>query len=810
MSAGHEPSIVLPGEIPILPLADGVAFPFALIPLTATETAQVRLIDEAVAHDRIIGLVGRKGQSADLGDPADLYSVGTAAGIAKLYRFPGDVVRISAKGLARFRITKITGLQPYMRGAIEQLDTVWPESDLELEAWRKNIETQLRQIIELSPGIPDEVQLLNFIYDAERLGYLAASGIEAGTSDKQAILEEDSIVARLSILSRVMAREVRILKLRNEIQGQVRTEIEKDQKEYYLKEQMKAIQKELGVGEGENPEAAELRARLEQKRLPPEPRKAAEEELERLSKMPQGMAEVAVSRTYIEWILQLPWLDGTEDRLDLERGQRILDHDHYDLEDVKERIIEYLAVKILNRDTKTPILCFVGPPGVGKTSMGRSIARALDRRFVRLSLGGMHDEAEIRGHRRTYVGAMPGRIIQGIREAGSNNPVFMLDEVDKIGKDFRGDPTSALLEVLDPEQNSTFRDNYLNVPFDLSRVKFITTANQLDTIPDPLRDRMEIIRIPGYTEEEKIEIARKYLVPKQVTNAGLSGASLRFVESGLREIISRYTREAGVRELERQIGKICRKTARRIAGGKTARRIAGGRTARRIAGGRTARRIAGGKSGLAVVSSKRVADYLGARKYTREAATGEPRTGVATGLAWTPSGGEILFVETSAFPGSGKLVLTGQLGDIMRESAMAALTWVRSSSGGQGFVRDVDFQKTDLHVHVPAGATPKDGPSAGAAMAVSMLSALSGRPARQDVAVTGEVTLQGRVLPVGGIKEKVLGARASGIRRVVLPAGNEKDIEEIPDTFRKEMSFHLVESMDQLVPLFFDTREGKR
>ena len=781
---GAGTGIELPEEIPVLPLTDGVAFPFALIPLTATDGEQVRLIDEAVAHDRIVGLVARReGSTLPLG-PEDLYDVGTAAGIVKLYRFPGDVVRISAKGLMRFRITGLTAERPYMRARVERLETRWPENDLELEAWRKNIEMQLRQILELSPGIPDEVQLVSFLHDPERLGYLAASGIEAATQDKQDILEQDDIVLRLSLLSRLMAREIRILGLRNDIQGQVRSEIEKDQKEYYLKEQMKAIQKELGIGEGENPDAAELRARLEEKALPEEARKAAEEELDRLSRMPPGMAEVAVSRTYIEWILQLPWLEGTPDSTDICRGEKVLDEDHYDLEDVKERVIEYLAVKMLNDETRTPILCFVGPPGVGKTSMGRSIARALDRKFVRLSLGGVHDEAEIRGHRRTYVGAMPGRIIQGIREAGSNNPVFMLDEVDKIGKDFRGDPTSALLEVLDPEQNSTFRDNYLNVPFDLSSVKFITTGNLLDTIPDPLRDRMEIIRIPGYTEEEKIQIARRYLVPKQVMNAGLSGKYVRFRESGLRSIISAYTREAGVRELERQIGKVCRKIARKIAGG---------------------------IEDLTVVTGSTVPEFLGSARFKREAAAGSPRVGVATGLAWTPSGGEILFIESSVMPGSGKLVLTGQLGDVMRESAMAALTWVRSSEEGSATLEEedgMDFQKVDIHVHVPAGATPKDGPSAGVAMAVSILSALSGKPARQDRAMTGEITLQGRVLPVGGIKEKVLGALAAGIGEVVLPKENSKDLEEIPETLREKMVFTMVESIDQIVPLFFD-KTGK-
>ena len=769
-----EQDFQLPKVLPIFPLREEVAFPFAVMPVTATESSLVKLVDDVVTSNRILGLVAsREGLNAS-DDLKNFHKVGTAAGIVKLYRFPGDIIRITVKGLVRFRIEKILETTPYILARVKQLKTIWPDNDVELEAWRKNIEMQLRQIVELSPGIPDEIQLVSFLQDPERLGFLAASGIEAGVKDKQKILNENRIVSRLKMLSTVMSREVKILKLRNEIQGQVRTEIEKDQKEYYLKEQMKAIQKELGIGENENPEAAELRTKLKKKNLPNEVRKAANEELDRLAKMPPGMAEVAVSRTYIDWILQLPWMDSSIDILDLHRAKKILDEDHFDLIDVKERVIEFLAVKKLNEATKTPILCFVGPPGVGKTSMGKSIARALGSKFVRLSLGGVHDEAEIRGHRRTYVGAMPGRIIQGFREAGKNNPVFMLDEVDKLGKDFRGDPTSALLEVLDPEQNSTFRDNYLNVPFDLSNVKFITTANQLDTIPDPLRDRMEIIRIPGYTEEEKIEIARKYLVPKQVRNCGLSGKYVRFLRYGLKIIIGSYTREAGVRELERQIGKVCRKIATRVANG---------------------------ESRLSIIGTKTVSNYLGIVRYQKEAAASTPKAGVATGLAWTPSGGEILFIETSLMPGSGKLVLTGQLGDVMRESAMAALTWVRSHSETLG-IRE-DFQKIDIHVHVPAGATPKDGPSAGAAMALSIVSALLNTPVRSDTALTGEITLQGRIMPVGGIKEKVLGAKAAGIISVILPKDNEKDLEEVPEVMRKNMNFKLVENLEDVLSEFF-------
>ncbi len=768
---------MLPQTLPLLPVHQGVAFPYTLLPYTATESDDLQLIEDVVSSDKTVGLVAVREDAEGPGGGEGLHTVGTMAGVVKLYRFPGDVVRLSLKGLSRFRILEIVETKPYLRARVERLSTVWPEDPVELEAWRKSIENLLKEIVELAPGVPDEVQMLSLLNDPERLGFVAASGIDARVAEKQKVLEEDNIVARLRILSDIMSRELKVLRLRNKIQGEVRTEIEKDQKEYYLKEQMKAIQKELGTG-GENPEVTELRKKLAEKQLPEEVREAAEDELDRLARMPAALPEVAVSRNYIEWILTLPWLKGTEDRLDIGRARKILNEDHYDLKDVKDRVLEFLAVRALNREATSPILCFVGPPGVGKTSMGKSIARSLDRRFVRLSLGGIHDEAEIRGHRRTYVGAMPGRIIQGIKEAGSNNPVFMLDEIDKVGRDFRGDPTSALLEVLDPEQNDNFRDNYLNLPFDLSNVKFITTANQLDTIPSPLRDRMEIIRIPGYTEEEKLEIARRYLVPKQVGNAGLNGKLLRFRKTGLRRIIDRYTREAGVRELERQIEKVCRKVAMQVAQGDRS---------------------------LVVVGRERVAGLLGTERYRGEVASGAPRVGVVTGLAWTPAGGEILFVETSVMKGSGKLILTGQLGDVMKESARAALTWIRAH--GEDYGIETDFSKVDIHVHVPAGATPKDGPSAGVAMAVSMVSALSGMPAENMVAVTGEISLQGRVMPVGGIKEKVLGAKAAGIERVLLPEENEKDVMEIPDELRRSLRIETVSRLSGVMPHFFPKTE---
>ena len=771
----------LPDIIPVMPSPEGVVFPYTIVPRTITSESMARLVDDAVMGSKMIGILAVRYSDEAIGEPPpeDLYPIGTVTGIDRLYRFPGNIIRLHLRGLARFRVVEFISTDaPYLMARIERLRTTHPANELELDAWRNTIELQLKQILELSPGIADESQILELARDPEKLGFIAASRVESELEDRQRILEEDDLSRRFKLLSGIMAREIRVLKLRNKIQGQVRAEIEKDQKEYILKEQLKAIQKELG-GEGENPEAEELSDRLQEKELPEQVREAAEEELGRLSRMHQSLPEVAVIRNYIEWILSLPWLEGTSDRLDISRAREVLEQDHYDLEDVKERILEFIAVRKLNPGGKAPILCFVGPPGVGKTSMGKSIARALGRNFVRLSLGGVHDEAEIRGHRKTYIGAMPGKIIQGLKEAGSNNPVFMLDEVDKIGSDFRGDPTSALLEVLDPEQNYSFRDNYMNVPFDLSGVQFITTANSLDTIPAPLRDRMEIIRIPGYTSEEKLQIARRYLVGRQRTDTGLSGRNLRFTAAGLRGIISGYTREAGVRELERQIGKICRKVAMRLADGDEI---------------------------LVTVGRKRLHEFLGPLRFTREKVSGKPKVGVATGLAWTPAGGEILFVETTVMKGRGNLVLTGQLGDVMKESATAALSWIRHHASEFGV--DVDFKEMDIHVHVPAGATPKDGPSAGVAMLISMLSALSGIPVRPDLAVTGEISLQGRVMPIGGLKEKALGALAAGISTVVIPEENARDIEEIPENIRSRMTFEPVSNVWEVIPMFMTGLKG--
>ncbi len=754
----------VPEIIPIHLFSQGILMPYTVLPLTVTDPDMIEMIDHAVSGDKIIGVVAES--------PAGTrYSVGTAAGIMKLYRFPGDVVRVTLKGLYRFRIIEDLEIDNVTSARVERLTTTYPDDTDELEAWRRSIELQLRKIMELTPGIPDELQLITLLRDPERLGYVAASGLEASVIRKQSFLEEDSIILRFRLLRSMMNYEIQRLKLREHIEGQVRMEMEQDQKEYYLKEKMKVIQKELGGG-FVNPDITELSDKLDVKELPETAATAAREELKRLSKLHPGSPEAGVARSYIEWILQLPWFDRTKDRLDIAEAGRILDQDHYDLKDVKERVLEFLAVRKLNPKGKAPIICFVGPPGVGKTSMGRSIARALGRKFVRLSLGGVHDEAEIRGHRKTYIGAMPGRILQGLKEAGTSNPVFMLDEVDKIGRDFRGDPTSALLEVLDPEQNFSFRDNYLNTPFDLSFVKFITTANTLDTIPGPLRDRMEIIRIPGYTEDDKYQIAKIYLVKRQVTRTGLSGKIIRFKESGLRCIVKRYTREAGVRELERCIGAICRKHAVEVAGGSRA---------------------------MITVTDSVVPDFLGSWKFTRETSLSEPLVGVATGLAWTAVGGEILMIETLLLPGNGKLILTGQLGDVMKESAQAALSWIRANR------RDLknDPAEFDIHIHVPAGATPKDGPSAGVAITASILSALSERPIQNLTAVTGEITLRGAVLPVGGVKEKVLGALAAGIQKILLPVENIRDLEDVPKAQRNAMEFvpisEIGQAMNQLI-----------
>ncbi len=709
------------------------------------------LIDDILRGDKQVGLVASKNPEIETPGPDDVHTVGVLASIQKMIKAPDGTLRIIAQGIRRIAIDRFTSEEPYLTAEVHDLPDV-VEEGTELEALQRNLVSVYTKIIQLVPYLPDELEMAAAnIDDPSALGYFIASTMRLKTEEKQELLEEVEVSKRLRRLTALMNRELEVLELGSKIQDQVQSEMDKTQREYVLRQQLKAIREELGESDETQAEANELREQIDKAGLPEEVDKQARRELDRLSKLPSAAAEYGVIRTYLDWIVSLPWSVLTEDNLDIAHARTVLDDDHYDLEDVKDRILEFLAVQKLKSEVSGPILCFAGPPGVGKTSLGKSIARAMGRKFIRISVGGVRDESEIRGHRRTYVGAMPGTIIRAIRDAGSSNPVFMIDEIDKMGSDWRGDPSSAMLEVLDPEQHSTFRDHYLDLPFDLSRVMFICTANMLDTIPGPLRDRMEIISIAGYTEEDKLHIARRYLVPRQVERNGLQPEQLTITDGALRRVIENYTREAGVRNLEREIGTIARKFARMVAEEE--------------------------KESL-TVDRDQVTEFLGKKKVFRETKRRTSEPGVSTGLAWTPTGGDILFIEARAMPGSGRLILTGQLGDVMKESAQAALTYVRSVSEGLGADGEF-FQKHDIHVHVPAGAVPKDGPSAGVAMAVALASMVSGRAVDAGVAMTGEVTLTGQVLPVGGIKEKVLAARAAGISRVFLPDRNEADVDEI-------------------------------
>jgi ATP-dependent Lon protease len=761
--------------MPILPLKETVVFPDSMIPLAIGQERSIRLVDEAVANDRPIALVtSREGddeaQSAD-----DLYSVGTAAVIHKMIRVPDGTLRILVQGLRRVRLTRVVQDDPYLVGEFEeQPDVITREK--EIAALARNVETLFSRIIALVPYLPDELQLAaTNAEDPSALANLIATTMRLKTSEKQELLEEADVEARLRQLTVILNRELELLELGTKIQSQVHSEMEKSQREYFLRSQLKAIQEELGEGDEQQAEIAELRAQIEDANLPEEAEKQARRELDRLAKLPSAAAEYGVIRTYLEWILSLPWNATTEDDLDLEKGRKILDEDHYDLEKVKERIIEHLAVSKLKHDLSGPILCFVGPPGVGKTSLGQSIARALGRKFVRISVGGVRDEAEIRGHRRTYIGAMPGTIIRALRDAGTKNPVFMIDEIDKMGSDWRGDPSSAMLEVLDPAQNSSFRDHYLDLPFDLSRILFICTGNQLETIPPPLLDRMEVIRLSGYTEEEKLGIAKRYLVPKQLEAHGLSSEQARFTDNALRLVIREYTREAGVRNLDRELAALCRKSAAEIAGGKRKR---------------------------VRIDERRVRSWLGRPRFSGEIRRRTSDPGVATGLAVTPVGGDVLYIEATAMPGEGRLIVTGQLGEVMRESAQAALSWVRSHASDLGLEADW-FEGKDVHIHVPAGAVPKDGPSAGIALATALASLALNRPVSEEVAMTGEITLTGQVLPVGGVREKVLAAQRAGVTTVVLPKENEGDLDDLPREVRKSMNFVPADSIDEVIEAAF-------
>jgi len=779
-SAGSlSPDAPVPEQVPILPLRDTVLFPQSALPLGAGRESSVRLLEDVVRGGRLIGVFTQRDPATEDPQEADLHRVGTLATVHKVLKQPDGTVRLVVQGLHRIRIAEMVQVRPYLAARIEPVPELSPPAgDLETEALARNAGNLFRQVVELSPMLPDELATVaQNVTQPDRLGDLIAAMLPVLTTQvKQELLETPDVKARLARLVSVLTKEAEVLALGSKIQSQVESEVGRSQREYYLREQMKAIQKELGQTDDRAQELDELRTKIEAAGMTEEAQKEALRELDRLSKMPPAAAEYTVARTYLDWLVALPWSKQTTDNLDINEARRVLDEDHSGLEKVKERILEYLAVKSMRPAGKDPILCFVGPPGVGKTSLGRSIARALGRKFHRISLGGMRDEAEIRGHRRTYIGALPGQIIQGLRRAESKNAVLMLDEVDKLGMDFRGDPASALLEVLDPEQNVAFRDHYIDVAFDLSKVLFITTANVLDTVPAPLRDRMEIIEIAGYTEEEKVRIARSHLVPKQVTDHGMiEGEHLQWTDAALRLLVRGYTREAGLRNLERAIAAVTRKVAKRRVEGRTDR---------------------------AEVTEALVGELLGVPKYMHEEL--EERTsipGVAIGMSWTPTGGEILFIEATRMKGSKTLTLTGQLGDVMKESAQAALSWVRSHVSELG-IRSDYWETSDLHVHVPAGAIPKDGPSAGVTLVTALVSLMTQRPVRSDLSMTGEVTLSGRVLPVGGIKEKVLGARRAGIKTIILPKRNEKNlIEDVPSQVRDGMTFHLVDTVDQVLNL---------
>ncbi|HEX2497075.1 MAG TPA: endopeptidase La [Gaiellaceae bacterium] len=767
----------LPSALPVLPLKETVVFPDSATPLAIGQERSIKLIDEVVARDRLLALVTVKSEDVEQPGWDDLYGVGTAAIVHKLIKVPDGTLRILVQGVERIQLEGRLQDDPYLIGEFEQMPDVAEETP-ELEALTRNVQMLYGRIVALVPYLPAELELAAAnVDDPSALSYLVASTLRLKTEEKQQLLEQANVEARLRELSRILNRELEVFELGTKIQSQVQSEMEKGQREFFLRQQMKAIQEELGEGDPEQAEIRELRERIDSADLPEETRKAVDRELARLDRLPTAAAEYGVIRTYIDWILSLPWSQTTEDNLDLPHAREVLDEDHFDLEKVKDRIIEYLAVAKLRGDVSGSILCFVGPPGVGKTSLGQSIARALERKYTRISVGGVRDESEIRGHRRTYIGAMPGTIIRALRDAESGNPVFLIDEIDKMGSDFRGDPASAMLEVLDPEQHSTFRDHYLDLPFDLSKVLFICTANQLETIPGPLLDRMDVIHLSGYTEDEKLGIAKRYLVPKQLEAHGLSAEQVTFTEGALRTVIREYTREAGVRNLERQIAAVCRKAARRVAEGKA--------------------------RGSTRIDERRARSSLGPRRFSGEVRKRTEDPGVATGLAVTAVGGDVLFIEATAYPGRGRLKVTGQLGEVMQESAEAALSWVRSHADQVGIDPEW-FSEHDIHVHVPAGAVPKDGPSAGITMVTAIVSLVTGRSVSDDVAMTGEVTLTGQVLPIGGVREKVLAAQRAGVSTVVLPSENEPDLEDLPAETRKGLEFVLAEHVDEVLETALD------
>ena len=764
----------LPEQIGVLPLRDTVTFPDMLIPLNVGQERSIELINEVLRGDRSIVMVASRKPDVESPGPEDLYSVGVIGVVARMMRLPDGTLRVLVQGGQRVRIEGWTSTEPYLVAEIAEAPDVVKQTN-ELIALMRNVQQTFTNIVGQVPYLPEELQIMVAnVEDPSALTHLIASALRLRTDEKQALLEELDVAKRLRRLSEILARELEVVAIGSRIQSQVQSELEKGQREYFLRQQLKAIQEELGEADEVQAEVNELRAQLAAIELPEEVRKQADRELARLERLQPAMAEYGVVRNYLEWIASLPWDKSTEDNLDLAHARQVLDEDHYDIEQVKDRILEFLAVRSLNPDAPGSILLFVGPPGVGKTSLGRSMARALGRKFERISVGGVRDEAEIRGHRRTYIGALPGAIIRTLRDAGANNPLLMIDEIDKMGADFRGDPSSAMLEVLDPEQNDSFRDHYLDLAFDLSHAIFVTTANTLETIPGPLRDRMELIQLSGYTEAEKLEIAKRYLVARQIQRNGLTPSKISFTDTALRVIIADYTREAGVRQLEREIGTVVRKVARQVAEGTAKRKV--------------------------TITEPRVLELLGKRKFLSEARRRTSRAGVATGLAWTPVGGVVLFIEATAMPGRGRLTITGQIGEVMQESAQAALSYVRSNASD--IVPDLPddwFANHDIHIHVPAGATPKDGPSAGVAMVTALASLLLDRPVRSDVAMTGEITLSGQVLPIGGLKEKALAAQRNRIRRVIAPALNEQDIDEIPAHLRKDLEFVFVATIDEVL-----------
>lgn len=770
-----EGELQIPDTLPLLPIRDIVIFPFMIVPLFVGREKSINAVDLALTKERLVFLTTQKDISSEDPGANDLYRTGTVGMVMRMLKLPDGRVKILVQGLARAVIKEYVREKPSYIVNIEKIkESPVLQPGLEIEALMRNVKEQLEKLASLGKAIsPEIMMIIETVNEPGRLADIVAANLGLKVEGAQNILEIIDPVRRLEKVNEYLVKELQVSTMQAKIQSQAKEEMDKSQREYYLREQMRAIKSELGELEEVTEDIDEIRKKIKKAKMPPDAEKEALKQTDRLESMHPDAAESAIIRTYLDWLVELPWSKTTKDTLDIKKAKKVLDEDHYNLEKIKERILEYLAVRKLHQKSKGPILCFVGPPGVGKTSLGRSIARAMGRKFVRISLGGIKDEAEIRGHRRTYVGALPGRIIQGIKQAGTNNPVFMMDEVDKIGTDFRGDPSSALLEVLDPEQNNAFSDHYLNLPFDLSKVMFITTANMLDPIPDALKDRMEVLELTGYTEEEKLEIVKKYIIERQLTENGLNKKLIEITDDAIKKVISQYTKEAGLRNLEREIASVCRKVARKVAEG---------------------------EKGLTVISPKTIEEHLGVPKFIPETEQEEDEVGVATGLAWTPVGGEILYIEATTMKGKGSLTLTGHLGDVMKESAHAALSYARSRAKTLGLADDF-YKELDIHIHVPAGAIPKDGPSAGVTMATALISTLTKIPVSKDIAMTGEITLRGRVLPIGGVKEKALAALRAKIRTILLPERNKKDIEEIPKDIQKKMNFVFVKHMDDVLKI---------